>query len=111
METNKLNVVLDLCKSVDESFRVTTLQIFLSIADNEYLGNDPLMITDFTKLHHLTLASASRHCMLLSETRRQGDDGMGLIQITTNPLSRNAKQLNLTTKGKRLYDSIRAVLT
>ena len=111
METNKLNVVLDLCKSVDESFRVTTLQIFLSISDNEYLGNDPLMITDFTKLHHLTLASASRHCMLLSETRRQGDDGMGLIQITTNPLSRNAKQLNLTTKGKRLYDSIRAVLT
>jgi len=111
METNKLNVVLDLCKAVDESFRITTLQIFLSIADNEYLGNDPLMVTDFTKLHHLTLASASRHCMLLSETRRQGDKGMDLIQITINPLSRNQKLLSLTTKGKRLYDSIRAVLT
>ena len=111
METNRLSEVSDLCKPVDESFRVTTFQIFLSIADNKYLGSDPLMIVDFTKLHHLALASASRHFMLLSETRRQGDDGMALIQININLLSRNQKLLALTTKGKRLYDSIRAVLT
>lgn len=109
MEARNLLLILDLCKTVDDTMMLTTLQIFLSIAANEDAGEEPLGITDFTKIHHLTLASASRHCMALSETRRQGDDGLGLIDIKTNPLSRNAKQLTLTTKGKRLYDNIRAV--
>lgn len=110
MEINKLSLALEICKGVDERFLVTTLQIFLSVASHENNGDEPLKISDFCKLHHLSLASASRHCAKLSETRRQGDEGMGLIQIDTNPLLQNAKLITLTTKGKRLYDTLVSVL-
>lgn len=106
MSVKALKMALDILKNVDEKIHVTTAQIFLSVGENEAKGNEPHLVTDFIDIHHLSLASASRHVALLSHTRRQGTEGMGLVEVTVNPEERRQRLITLTPKGKRVYQSI-----
>ena len=107
-----LNLILDQFRHIDDGLRIVTVQCFMTIAFNEKTGAYPLTVSDLVNKLHITMASASRHVMLLSETRRQGDKGLGLITITRNPEEGkgNQKLLTLTTKGKKLYDNVHQLL-
>lgn len=106
-----LKTILNLFQNLDESVQVITVQVFLEIAQHEELSStQPLCVSDLMDRLHMSLAAASRHSRKLSAVRRQGDAGLGLIDMVQDPITRNRKNLHLTTKGKRLYGDIERLL-
>jgi len=105
-----LNLILDQFKHYDDSIRVTTVQVFMAIGYNESTNAEPLIISDIVDKLHITMASASRHCKMLSDTRRQGDSGMALITITRDVVNGNRKVLLLTNRGKKLFHNVSTLL-
>lgn len=80
----------------------TTLLIFLAIGESR----EGLLQTDISRKLGIPKSSVSRNCGILDVITQKGDPGMGLVTRSPWHADQRIKLVQLTDKGRALFDEI-----
>lgn len=105
METvEKMIRTANLMREIAADIPIQAVQSFFVVATKEGLS-----ISDLAKQVGLGQSSASRNVAALSEYKKPGVRGLGLIESRQDPKEARKKRLVLTQKGKLLIDAINEI--
>lgn len=101
----KLQEAIEVLRKLDAEMPAQTAVTFLIVAQEP--GISMAELTDRLKIAQ---SSTSRNVAYLSEWRAYKKPGHNLVEAFENPQDRRAKVVDLTSKGKKLADTLAAVL-
>jgi DNA-binding MarR family transcriptional regulator len=106
--SDNLVEVLRAFRVIDPDISANQILTLLYIAQRPGISQ-----AELSDQHHLDLPSGTmaRICAVLSDRGNRGTEGKGLIEISKSPKDYRVTVQNLSPKGRRMMDTIKAVVT
>lgn len=102
----RLALVIDEFRKVSQDITANQMLVLLRVGERPNITQKEL--AELTQLRDGTI---SRICALMSERGHQGREGLNVIDIHSIPGDYRSKGQSLVGNGKRLYSSLRNLMT
>jgi len=106
MTSSGLNLlkIIEEMRKFDTQIEAQAIAVFLFVAVHG--GKEGVAMQTISDDLDMAQSSVSRNCYKLADVNRHKKTGIGLVQTFEDPMERRRKLVSLTSKGKRVYNTL-----